>query len=350
MTADEFCIFTERVCATLTATSKTNPARIAACKSGEDFEECVVEAVEAVISHLGIVAKIYYTKGGHSFPDIVIEFSDGSKYGIEVKSSSSATSKNWKINGNSVLGSTKEDVIDTYIIFGKTAIGNQGFRFKRYEDAIANVAVTHSPRYAIDMELNPEDTFFAKSGLNYKQISESEDPIGLITTYFKSQGQKAWWLSESTPAAIRMFSDLSNEEQAELIGYCFAHFPEIFSSNPKKFHRCAMWLVSERSVVSPSLRDSFTAGGRVDIALYGATYENVPQIFNNLRIYRKHIVNALENASIDELQNDWDYKDHMDDSLHSKVTAWVSVAATKFTSKSVNDYDRIRMLSDMIMT
>ena len=113
----------------------------------------------------------------------MIEFSNGEKYGIEVKSSASATSKSWKINGNSVLGSTKENVIDTYIVFGKTAMGNQAFRFKRYEDAVANVAVTHSPRYAIDMDIAPGETFFDKSGLTYQQISESENPIGLITSY-----------------------------------------------------------------------------------------------------------------------------------------------------------------------
>ena len=101
---------------------------------------------------------------GHAFPDIVIDFPNGEKYGIEVKSSSSPTSKSWKINGNSVLGSTKEDVIDTYVIFGKTAIGNQGFRFKRYEDAVANVAVTHSPRYTIDMDIPPEETFSQNPG------------------------------------------------------------------------------------------------------------------------------------------------------------------------------------------
>ena len=111
-----------------------------------------------------------------------------------------------------------------------------------------------------------------------------------------------------------------------------------------------MWLVTERSVVAPSLRDSFTAGGRVDISLYGATYENVPQIFNNLRIYRKYIVDALENASIDELREDWNYTGALEDSLHSRITAWVSVTVEKFTSKSVNNYDRVRMLSDMIMT
>lgn len=349
MTPEQFGALVEDIRQYLEGLSQKDPRVIAACKTGEDFEVCVRNAVEVVLAESGIQAEIKYEQGGHMFPDIVLAFENGDQYGIEVKSSTSI-GRSWKINGNSVLGSTKEDVIDTYVMFGKTAMGHQAFRCKRYEDCVADVAVTHSPRYRIDMDLEPGTTFFDKSGLSYKQISESEDPIGQITAYFRSQGQKAWWLSESTPAAIRMFSDLSNEEQAELIGYCFAHFPEIFSSSSKKFHRCAMWMVTERSVVAPSLRDSFTAGGRVDISLYGATYENVPQIFNNLRIYRKHIVDAIENASIEELREDWNYPGALDDSINSRITAWVSVTAEKFSSKSVNNYDRVRMLSDMIMT
>lgn len=346
----DFRYFVDKVCQTLKATSASDPHYIAACKSGEDFEVCVVKAIHSTLEDLDLTAIVHYTPGGHAFPDIVIEFSNGEKYGIEVKSSSSISSKSWKINGNSVLGSTKEDVLDTYIVFGKTAIGNQAFRYKRYEEAVANVAVTHSPRYAIDMDISPEETFFAKSGLTYKQISEDENPIGLITSYFKSQGQRAWWLAESTPAAIRMFADLSTCEQSELLGCCFAHFPEVFSNSPQKFQRSAMWLVTDKSVVSPSLRDSFTAGGKVDITLYGATYENLPQIFNNLRIYRSAFINALEGASVDELRADWDYPGALQDTVASKLAVWISVASSKFSSKCVNGYDKAKLLSDLIMT
>ncbi len=350
MSSVNFELFVKDVCDELEATSRSNPQRIASCKSGEDFEGCVVEAVYSVITKSNVVASVQYTQGGHAFPDIVIEFANHEKYGIEVKSSSSASSKSWKINGNSVLGSTKEDVIDTYIIFGKTAIGNQAFRFKRYEDAVANVAVTHSPRYAIDMDISPAETFFAKSGLSYKQICDDENPIGLITSYFKAQGQSAWWLAESTPAAIRMFADLSSGEQSELIGYCFAHFPEVFSNNTKKFYRSAIWLTTERSVVAPSLRDSFTAGGRFDIALYGSTYENLPQIFNNLHTHRSAFTNALMDASIEKLREDWNYSGIIKDTMNDRLSAWVSVTSSMFSSKSVNGYDQKKLLLDLIIT
>ena len=102
--------------------------------------------------------------------------------------------------------------------------------------------------------------------------------------------------------------------------------------------------------MSPSLRDSFTAGGRFDIVLYGATYENLPQIFNNLRNYRSAFINALEEASVDELREDWDYLGMFQDTLVAKLKAWISVASSKFTSKCVNGYDKEKLLSDLIMT
>ena len=128
MTSMEFGKIVEQICQYLKHLSETNPKLSAACKTGEDFEQCVFDATEATLASLGIQATVFYTPGSHVFPDLVVEFDHSEKYGIEVKSSTSSSSKNWKINGNSVLGSTKEDVIDTYIVFGKTAIGNQGFR------------------------------------------------------------------------------------------------------------------------------------------------------------------------------------------------------------------------------
>ncbi len=323
MTSVDFSKIVEQICRHLKRLSETDPKRIAACKTGEDFERCVFEATKSTLSNLGIAANVLYTPGSHVFPDIIVEFSHGEKYGIEVKSSTSATSKHWKINGNSVLGSTKEDVIDTYIVFGKTAIGNQGFQYRRYEEAIANVAVTHSPRYAIDMEIDSDETFFAKSGLTYKQISESQDPIGLITSYFKSQGQRAWWLSESTPAAIRMFSDLSAEEKKALLGYCFAHFPEVFSNSGSKFSRCAMWLATEHSIVSSSLRDNFSAGGKYEYLEYG----RIPRIFDTLTECKEYVISALNDASIEELCEDWGIQ-CTPDFRKNKLLAWIAAAST----------------------
>ena len=76
----DFERFVEKVCQTLEAVSVSAPHRIAACKSGEDFEACVVEAVHAALDDLGLTATVHYTPGGHTFPDIVIEFSNGKEF------------------------------------------------------------------------------------------------------------------------------------------------------------------------------------------------------------------------------------------------------------------------------
>lgn len=321
MTIDQFAALVEDVRQFLEDLAHTNPAVIAACKSGEDFEVCVRDAIESVLVRKGILAEIQYEQGSHTFPDIVLIFEDRKKYGIEVKSSS-GTGRSWKINGNSVLGSTRKDVIATYILFGKTAMGYQAFRCKRYEDCIVDVAVTHSPRYRIDMDLAPGTTFFDRAGLSYRQISSSEKPIELITDYFRSQGQHAWWLAESTPAAIRMFSALTDEKKKTLLGYCFAHFPEVFSSDTTKFSRCAMWLVSEHSVVSSSLRDNFSAGGRFVYLEFG----RIPRIFDTLNKCKAYVIRSLNESTMENLCEDWgiDYLPEFEG--NDKLSAWIGIA------------------------
>lgn len=274
-------------------------------KSGEEFEPLVVEAINAAVKGNGIYVLVKYTSGGHGFPDIVLEDSYGTKYGIEVKSSTSS-GKSWKINGNSVMGTTKEaGIIENVIVFGKLRGENSEFRARNYEQSVVNVGVTHSPRYLIDLDIPMGESFFDKSGIMYSQLNSADNPIKLITDYFLSVGQKAWWLAESTPASIRMFGDLPGEEQKSLMGYAFAHFPELFSHSTSKFYRFMSWLVSEKSIIDAALRDRFTAGGKVDLELCGMRYQNVPQIFKNLYKYREFIRAELNNVDLEELSEDW---------------------------------------------
>lgn len=349
MTTEEFSAFVEQVCLMLERLSRENPERIAACNTGEKFEICVVEATQAVIDTAYHGATIHYTPGSHVFPDIVIEFADDERYGIEVKSSSSATSRSWKINGNSVLGSTKENVLDTYIIFGKTARGNQAFRYKRYEDSVANVGVTHSPRYLIDLDVTPGETFFAKSGLSYQEISQSENPIGLITDYFRRQGQQAWWLAESDSATLKLFGDLTAQEQDSLIGYCFAHFPEIFSSGSKKFSRCAIWMVMDRGVVSTSLRDNFSAGGRININVNGDTYYDVFRIFRSLQKHRAAVRRELSLATSEKLQDDWGVAVQIPPTLEQRAEIWSAVVSSNLKWPDTEGIDTKQMVLKILM-
>jgi len=338
----DFEEYVAAVCERLKQYAVKDPKTIAACNTGEKFELCVFRAAREIATSLYPDAKLEYMPGSHAFPDIVVNFGNGEHYGIEVKSSSSAASKGWKINGNSILGSTKRNVVDTYIIFGKTAIKHQEFRYKRYEDAVANVVVTHSPRYAIDMDLKPGETFFDKSGISYQEMQRSEAPIKLVTEYFKEQGLSAWWLVESAPAVLRLFSDLNPLEQETLIGYCFAHFPELFSKSSKKFYRAAAWMTAERSVIAPSLRDSFTAGGKADITVGNTTYHKLPRIYTNLRAHRITVLRALNGASTEKLTEDWYWPYGIENTLEKKFGLWIArvcenAPAEKYGGYSIDD-------------
>lgn len=315
-------------------------------KSGEDFEACVKTAVEYALGNLGLDDRIDYTLGGHAFPDIVIVGNDGNKYGIEVKSST-GTGNSWRINGNSVLGSTRvPGIIRNKIIFGKIRGENSLFRAKDYEKCIANVVVTHSPRYLIDLELEEGEGFFEKAHLEYKEISESNQPIKRITDYFLSIGQRAWWLAESTPAAIQMFGKLPTIQQNKLRGYAFVHFPEIFSRCGTKFYRYMSWLASENSVVDPTLRDHFTAGGQDDVILSEVVYPKLPHIFTNLHKCRKEVLDEIYNADLSTLESDWHCKPETnpDERIHQ----WIGIVASQLHNQNLGDIDTKQMLEDIV--
>lgn len=324
--------------------AKENPEQYT--KSGEGFEPLVVQAVENAMGHLNINMEIKYKKGGHSFPDIILIAENGDKYGIEVKSST-AKGNSWKINGNSVMGSTSEaGIIRTVIIFGKLRFGDCLFRAKNYEDSIANVVVTHSPRYFIDLDLEKEDTFFYKSNISYEDLKISENPIEMITDYFRAQGHKAWWLAESTPAAIRQFSELSSNEQEELISYGFVHFPELFSKSSKKFTNMMSWLATEHSIVDSCLRDKYTAGGRVNIYASGNRYENLPQIFNKLHRMRKLVLNHLDNDDLEVIEQDWEIE--VSSSFEERVDQWIELVSKQYPIEDLNNIDITKLLQDII--
>lgn len=315
-------------------------------KSGEEFEPCVTRAVDYALKKMGLTDTIDYTPGGHGFPDIVIEGNDGNKYGIEVKSSSTA-GKSWRINGNSILGSTRVPGISkNMIVFGKVRGDKSLFRAKEYEKCISNVVVTHSPRYLIDLDIEEGDSFFDRSKLSYIDISESDQPIKLITDYFLSIGQTAWWLADSTPAAIQMFGSLPTEQRGQLLGHAFVYFPEIFSNSGTKFYRYMSWLASENSIIDPALRDRFTAGGKADVELDSVIYEKLPRIFTNLHLNRKYVVEELKNPDVSKLEETWETVPA--ELFDERLEQWADIASSFIPNDGMEHVHKKQMLIDIV--
>ncbi len=352
MNTNEFNNLINDIISYMRTYAQSNPNFYTDCRSGDDFELCVVAAVNHVLQDQNIAATIHHTPGSHAFPDIVIESPTGEKYGIEVKSSKSNVANNWTINGNSVMGSTSDhEVIETYVVFGKLSPSVLNFRAKKYQDCISKVVVTHSPRYFIDMDIPEDETFFAKSGISYSTIVNSDNPISLITNYYRDEGMQAWWLAESTPAALQLFSDLEQDEQDRLIGYGFAHYPELFSNSNKKYRRFALWLATEESIISPCLRDDFSASGKVNITLDGNPYLEIPRMFKVLMENREHVIAELDIATCEKLAEDWNVEIPPNLDINSKIDIWIDLVSSKImTTRLDRTIDIPQMLRRLLLS
>ena len=79
------------------------------------------------------------------FPDIIAE----KYYGVEVKSTKE---NHWTSTGSSIVESTRDkNVENIYMLFGKLGGKTAEFKCRPYEDCLSDIAVTHSPRYLINM-------------------------------------------------------------------------------------------------------------------------------------------------------------------------------------------------------
>ena len=303
-------------------------------------ELAVYNAIQELVNDNSLKCKdIVYLQDGHQFPDIVIKFTNGYSLGIEVKSSSS-TGKGWSINGNSVLGSTSIEVTDIYIIFIKFN-DSTGFdlKYATYQDSVADVVVTHSPRYKIDLDMDlkesPLKNFFNRSGISYEDIKKADNPISIITDHFRKQGKVAWWLGDSTgekatSATLLSWHDIDSKIADEIYGEAIVLFPEIINGDSRtKYKNLAKWLAAKHSIIDSSLRDRFSAGGRISnlTNLEFFTIKDAPQIYGKITYKSASIERAFMNLDKAELQSFWSNYDPTDseDTLMFRKRYWYKI-------------------------
>lgn len=204
---------------------------------------------------------------GQHFPDIIA----GKHFGVEVKS----TKENrWTSTGSSIIESTRIPNIDhIYMMFGKLGGTPVEFRCKPYEECLYDIAVTHSPRYLIDMDITPEKTIFHKMGIDYNSFRALDNSIGFVRNYYINKAKEThrsempWWLNSESISAPTVTlwerSTFTIEEQNRLKSELLILFPyEICSSN---YSLPTLWLCTRHSIINTHFRDLFTSGGRVKI-------------------------------------------------------------------------------------
>lgn len=261
---------------------------------GEKLEPIVYDKMCSLASEFDFSPQNIHRTPKQHFPDIISE----KFFGVEVKSTKS---NSWKSTGSSIVESLRDDDVKRiYLMFGKLSDKEIDFRCKPYEKCLYDISVTHSPRYQIDMDLTTSDqTIFEKIGLDYDQFRQAEDQINIVKGYYRkrykaNKKEMPWWIEESPSSttfmpeslqlssSIRLYNCLTKEETDYLKMCSYILFPEILGTDKDKYQNLALWLCSRHSIISPNIRDSFTAGGQVDVIINEKdVYHNVPKVVCN---------------------------------------------------------------------
>ncbi len=281
------------------------------------FETHVYEFMTKTAEGTSFQGKIEQT-GINAFPDIIAN----RFFGVEVKH----TSKNhWTSTGNSVLETSRiEDVERIYMFFGKFG-GAIDIKYRLYQECLHEVSVTHSPRYRINMDLGQGKSIFDKIGVDYDTLRKEKNPIQTIKNYYRSllkAGEELWWIDQdsddrSVSPIIKPFRNLEKVERENFIADCFILFPEMFGNSQTKFERAAAYLIAEYNAVSASLRDTFTAGGQVEVQV-GKRKLKVPQIYFNLMLNTDSIKRRINELEKDTLAYYW----RIDRVPTDRISAW----------------------------
>ena len=252
-----------------------------ASRGGNPLEDDVISALDESAKgtvFAGTIEKV----SGQRFPDIVA----AKLYGVEVKSTKD---DHWTSTGGSILETTRVTGVERiYMTFGKLGGRPIEFLSKPYEECLYGIAVTHMPRYLINMQLNPGETIFDKMGILYDTLRQMENPIAPVAQYYRSQlkpGESLWWAGDSSEeavsATIRLWKNLTPDEKRFHTIYGCVNYPEIFGGD---YDRYALWLTSQ-GVVDPHIRDQFSAGGQEEMLLSNGERVKFPGIYRRIKAY-----------------------------------------------------------------
>lgn len=252
--------------------------------TGSDFEVVVYDSLieagfeEKEISH-----------SSQKFPDFILaDLEDGDKIGVEVKKTDSAK---WEVIGGSIYESLKNDIEDTYVLMAKLGGDKPEVRLRKYEECIADLKVTHSPRFYLNLDL--------EEGADYLTRNEAKDLLELSGDELNKKirkllrTQKSTWWSEGETVS---FSDLSQEEKGIYLNEGIALFPEVFKGDYRKF---TPWLVYSCLVWCGNVRDIFSAGGNKyveDMHIYVSAI--MYRTLQNITSIKQRIIEMTEEEQI----------------------------------------------------
>lgn len=296
--------------------------------------QCAQDIIRSDNNYLGWFVE--YDEDTHKFPDVIIRTLDGG-WGIEVKSSKS---KNWETLGGSINESTKVlGLNDIFILFGKNIDNRVQVKIKEFSRCVKSVAVTHSPRYLIDMEMNDGQDIFSLLNTTYQSVCDHPQPFDIFKEYFKEKAKRSntkfWFLSDDEnernsetyqELEWKFFNKISMLERRLLISEAIILYPfDLFGGSRSVYDSSNLFFLG-RNVISNSMRDNFTAGGQVDLYGYSVPQKYSLLVDEQILNTIKHLLNTeptiemkqtyqMDNSS--QIKRKWfnDIKDALNNSL-----------------------------------
>lgn len=298
--------------------------------TGTEVEKISYESLKDIARSVDLEPSRIKLISGQYFPDIII---DATHYGVEVKSTKKDS---WTSTGSSIIESTRDKDTDwIYLLFAKLG-GNPEFRCKPYQQCLSNIAVTHSPRYLIDMCLNSQSDIFHKMRIDYDsfRILDENEKISYVRNFFikkakaDNRHEMPWWMGEPTNVNLSFWNDAPAHVRDSLLARAFILFPSLFQSEYKDF---TLWLCANYSLLCYNTRDLFSGGGAVhainDQKILKPYPHIVGELINRISDIKKLLYNPDEKllASINQF---WGFQPPLD----NLYQIWKSRLEKEFSS------------------
>jgi len=300
--------------------------------SGTAFEKEVCQALNEHSAGTHFHSK-FEQASSHSFPDVYNKVLENDWYGVEVKTSQSG----WKCFGNSIFESTRiNNLEDRIYLFYGNFHDKLRCRWSKYDESIETINITHSPRYHINMELSLDkerDTIFDKMSISYKEFirTDTQTRMEYVREFKRRElGKDAalWWLPKGDNSTdsfddnlrIKLLSSLNAKEKNFIRCKSIVLFPEIFNSN---YENVLVWMASEYGVVTGSLRDLYSAGGKHSVMIKGSS-ERIPRIYGHVELNIELIKSLIDSLSSFEIYNYWTQAKEPE----NKILYWIDKVKT----------------------
>ncbi|MCY3916807.1 MAG: restriction endonuclease [Chloroflexi bacterium] len=227
--------------------------------SAESFERTVAAELRVACNSKG-VGSVGHTFHPSAFPDVLVN-----GFGVEVKYTQRKT---WHGTGNSIFeGMRDSNTSQIYLIFCRADLPE--IRWRRYEDCIKGVRISHSPRYMIDMDV--DESFFDDLGIPYTEFMSYSRPQKMVHVrkHVKErvgEDEKLWWIDDENthtlPLQVRIYRLIPPDVKIRLRAETALMCPQIFKGSRQKgkYDQAAIYLLTQHGVVAPQIRDLFTAG------------------------------------------------------------------------------------------